>query len=176
MLSKNRLKEAVANRYLWIVAAMLAASTFLHYFTPQVRLPPLVSFPLTRHTIERIIFLLPIAGASFAFGQAGGLITLALASLIMLPRAFLSSPYPADAILETVAVAMVGYLIVILVPLWQAVIVGAIFFLSWSAISLPATMSLIARVLPMNKRTKACPCTHWCEGFRWPWGRCWVGR
>jgi two-component system sensor histidine kinase DegS len=88
---------------------MLAASTFLHYFTPQVRLPPLVSFPLTRHTIERIIFLLPIAGASFAFGQAGGLVTLALAVLIMLPRAFLSSPYPADAILETVSVAVVGY-------------------------------------------------------------------
>jgi two-component system sensor histidine kinase DegS len=109
MLSKNRLKEAVANRYLWIVAVMLAASTFLHYFTPQVRLPPLVSFPLTRHTIERIIFLLPIAGASFAFGQAGGLITLALAVLIMLPRAFLSSPYPADALLETVSVAVVGY-------------------------------------------------------------------
>jgi two-component system sensor histidine kinase DegS len=109
MLSKNRLKEAVANRYLWIVAVMLAASTFLHYFTPQVRLPPLVSFPLTRHTIERIIFLLPIAGASFAFGQAGGLITLALAVLIMLPRAFLSSPYPADALLETGSVAVVGY-------------------------------------------------------------------
>ncbi len=103
------LKRIVSTRYFWIVAAMLAASTFLHYFTPQMRLPPLVSFPLTRHTIERIIFLLPIAGASFAFGQAGGLITLALAVLIMLPRALLSSPYPADALLETVSVAVVGY-------------------------------------------------------------------
>ena len=103
------LRRIVSTRHFWIVASMLAASTFLHYFTPQVRLPPLVSFPLTRHTIERIIFLLPIAGASFAFGQAGGLITLALAVLIMLPRAFLSSPYPADAFLETVSVAVVGY-------------------------------------------------------------------
>ena len=30
---------------------------------------------------------------------------------------------------------------------------GAVLFISWSAISLPATMSLIYRVLPQNKRT-----------------------
>jgi len=48
---------------------------------------------------------------------------------------------------------MFGFLVVILIPAWQAVLVGAVFFLSWTAISLPATMSLIARVLPMNKRT-----------------------
>jgi len=40
-----------------------------------------------------------------------------------------------------------------LIPAWQAVLVGAVFFLSWTAISLPATMSLVAKVLPMNKRT-----------------------
>jgi signal transduction histidine kinase len=112
MLSKNRMKEIITSHYFWIVAAMLIASTFLHYFTPQVRLPPLVSFPLTRHAIERIIFILPIAGASFAFGQAGGLVTLALSVLIMLPRVFLSSPYPADALLETVAVGVVSYVVV----------------------------------------------------------------
>jgi MFS family permease len=33
------------------------------------------------------------------------------------------------------------------------VLIGAVLFLSWSAISLPATMSLIFRVLPTNKRT-----------------------
>jgi MFS family permease len=44
-------------------------------------------------------------------------------------------------------------LIVILIPAWQAVLVGAVFFLAWSAISLPATMGLIAKVLPTGKRT-----------------------
>jgi signal transduction histidine kinase len=103
----------IRTRHFWIVAAMLAASAFLHYFTPQVRLPPLTSFPLiTRHAIERIIFMIPVAGAAFAFGQAGGLVTLALAVLIMLPRVFLISSSPADALLETVAVAVVGYLVI----------------------------------------------------------------
>jgi len=42
---------------------------------------------------------------------------------------------------------------VIVIPSWQAVLVGAVLFISWSAISLPATMSLMYRVLPQNKRT-----------------------
>ncbi len=49
--------------------------------------------------------------------------------------------------------AMFGFCIVIFIPTWQAVIVGAVFFLSWSAISLPATMKLITGVLPLEKRT-----------------------
>jgi two-component system sensor histidine kinase DegS len=111
--SKNRLKEAITNRYFWIIVAMLAAATFLHYFfAPQIRLLSLASFPLTRQAIGRIIFILPVAGAAFAFGQAGGLITLVIAVLIMLPRVFLFSPYPADALLETAGVAVVSYLVI----------------------------------------------------------------
>jgi MFS family permease len=48
---------------------------------------------------------------------------------------------------------MAGFALVILIPAWQAVLMGAVLFISWSAISLPATMSLIYRVLPQNKRT-----------------------
>jgi MFS family permease len=48
---------------------------------------------------------------------------------------------------------MAGFALVILIPAWQAVLAGAVLFISWSAISLPATMSLIYKVLPRNKRT-----------------------
>jgi MFS family permease len=48
---------------------------------------------------------------------------------------------------------MVGFALVILVPAWQAVLIGAVLFISWSAISLPATMSLMYKVLPLHKRT-----------------------
>src|SRR4030066_1006522 len=50
-------------------------------------------------------------------------------------------------------VAMAGFALVILIPAWQAVLAGAVLFISWSAISLPATMSLMFKVLPQNKRT-----------------------
>ncbi|NIN65708.1 MAG: GAF domain-containing protein, partial [Anaerolineae bacterium] len=89
------------------------AATFLHYFfTPQRHFPLLVAFPLTRQAIGRIIFILPVAGATFAFGQAGGLITLAIAVLLMLPRVFFISHYPIDALVETMGIAVVSYLVI----------------------------------------------------------------
>lgn len=45
-----------------------------------------------------------------------------------------------------------GYFIVILFPYWQAVILGSFFFLSWSAISAPATLELVTRTVPVDKR------------------------
>jgi MFS family permease len=47
---------------------------------------------------------------------------------------------------------IVGYAIVLVFPYWQAVIVGSFFFLSWSAISMPATLDLVAQSVPLNKR------------------------
>ncbi len=91
---------------------MLVVVTALYYFSPQVRALPLMPYPLERHAVERIIFLLPVAGAAFVFGQTGGLITLVLITLILLPRAVWLSPSPADAVLETIAVALVGSFIV----------------------------------------------------------------
>ncbi len=48
---------------------------------------------------------------------------------------------------------MCGFALVILIPTWQAVLIGAVLFISWSVIYQPATMSLMYKVLPQNKRT-----------------------
>ncbi len=109
---KNKLKGIVGKRSFWILGAMLTGLAVLHYLTPQARFLPLIPLPLKRHAIERIIFLLPIASATFAFGQAGGLVTLTLSILIMLPRALLISSYPGDALVETGTVAVVGYFVI----------------------------------------------------------------
>jgi len=106
------LKGITRTRHFWIVTAMLAFSACLHYSTPQARLLALSSFPLTRHAVERIIFILPVAGAAFAFGQVGGLVALGIAVLAMLPRVFFLSPSPMDALIETVGVVVVSYLVV----------------------------------------------------------------
>ncbi len=49
-------------------------------------------------------------------------------------------------------ISMIGYAIVVLIPSWPAVLVASVFFLAWSSISLPATMSLVANLLPKSKR------------------------
>jgi MFS family permease len=77
-----------------------------------------------------------------------------LSAIYAFPGGYLSERIGTKrALLVFNCMAMTGFLVVILIPAWQAVLIGAIFFLAWSAISLPATMGLIARVLPTNKRT-----------------------
>ncbi len=99
------------------------------------------------------IYLLALGGGTLSIGLLNGLDNL-LSALYSFPGGYLSDKLGYKrALLVFNLIAMFGYLIVILVPTWWAVIVGSFFFLSWTAISLPATMSLVAAVLPNQKRT-----------------------
>jgi len=99
------------------------------------------------------IYLIALGGGPIVIGLLNGLDNL-MSALYAFPGGYLSDRLGfKKALLVFNLFAMFGYLLVILIPAWPAVLVGALFFLSWSAISLPATMSLVARVLPINKRT-----------------------
>ena len=99
------------------------------------------------------IYLMALGGGALSIGFLNGLDNL-LSALYSFPGGYLSDRLGIKrALLVFNMVAMCGFLVVILIPAWQAVLVGAVFFLSWTAISLPATMSLVAKVLPTNKRT-----------------------
>ncbi len=77
-----------------------------------------------------------------------------LSALYSFPGGYLSDRLGHKrALLVFNLISMAGYLVVILVRQWWAVLVGAALFISWSAISLPATMELIARTVPKDKRT-----------------------
>ena len=99
------------------------------------------------------IYLVALGGGAFSIGLLNGMDNL-LSALYSYPGGYASDKLGYKrALLLFNLIAMLGYVIVIFVPSWQAVIVGSIFFLSWTAISLPATMELVSRVLPKNKRT-----------------------
>jgi MFS family permease len=99
------------------------------------------------------IYLMALGGGVLSIGLLGAMDNL-LSALYSFPGGYLSDRIGAKRALALFnLVAMIGFGIVIVVPTWQAVLVGAVFFISWSAISLPATMSLMFRVLPRNKRT-----------------------
>jgi MFS family permease len=49
--------------------------------------------------------------------------------------------------------SIVGYVLVLLVPHWAAVVTGMFLFLSWSCFSLPATFSLIGAALEANRHS-----------------------
>jgi MFS family permease len=99
------------------------------------------------------IYILALGGTALAVGLLNGMDNL-LSALYSYPGGYASDRlgYKRALILFDL-IAMLGYLIVILFPNWPAVIAGSVFFLSWTAISLPATMDMVSSVLPMNKRT-----------------------
>jgi MFS family permease len=99
------------------------------------------------------IYILALGGTALAVGVLNGMDNL-LSALYSYPGGYASDRlgYKRALILFNL-IAMLGYLIVILFPYWPAVIAGSVFFLSWTAISLPATMDMVSKVLPTNKRT-----------------------
>ena len=99
------------------------------------------------------LYLMALGGGAFSIGLLNGLDNL-LSALYSYPGGYVSDKLGYKrALLLFNLIAIFGYIIVIAIPNWQAVILGAIFFLSWTAISLPATMEMVATVLPKNKRT-----------------------
>lgn len=99
------------------------------------------------------IYLMALGGGALSIGLLNGLDNL-LSALYSFPGGYLSDRLGTKrALLIFNGMAILGFLIVILIPSWYAVIGGAVLFLSWTAISLPATMDLVAKVLPKNKRT-----------------------
>ncbi|MDD2716603.1 MAG: MFS transporter [Candidatus Wallbacteria bacterium] len=99
------------------------------------------------------LYLMALGGSSYSIGFLNAMTNL-LNALYSFPGGWLSDKLGYKRALTVFTLlSMCGYLIVIFVPCWQAVLVGALFFISWSAISLPAVMSLVSKAVPKNKRT-----------------------
>jgi MFS family permease len=98
------------------------------------------------------LYLLALGGSTISVGFLNGMDNL-LSALYSFPGGWLSDRlgYKRALILFTL-VAMFGYCIVIFVPTWPAVLVGAVFFISWTAVSLPAVMSMVSEVVGRDKR------------------------
>jgi two-component system sensor histidine kinase DegS len=106
-----RISKVLSSRHFWLVIAMFALGVVLHY--PQQILntdsPSLLAFMgLTRHAVERVFLLLPVAYVGFIFGLRAGLVSLAVALVIMLPRAMFISISPPDALFETGGIVVIG--------------------------------------------------------------------
>ncbi len=99
------------------------------------------------------IYLLALGGGPLVVGLLQAMDNL-LSALYSFPGGYIAERFGARrALLIFTLVAMAGYLVVIVVPSWPAVLLGATLFISWSAVSLPATMRLMYQVLPEGKRT-----------------------
>jgi len=103
--------RVIRNPHFWGVLVIFAIGVILHYpeqLTPWGATTISSFLGLTRHTAERVFFLIPIIYASFIFGLRGGIASLLAAGFTMMPRAIFISLVPVDAILESSGVIIVG--------------------------------------------------------------------
>src|SRR5262245_55322264 len=97
-------------------------------------------------------YLTFLGGGALAVGVLGGMKNL-LSALYSLPAGYVAHQLGSQrALLLFNLLSIAGYAIVVAIPAWQAVLAGAALFLSWSAVSLPATMELVAQAVPKNRR------------------------
>lgn len=107
------------------------------------------------HMAEQFLplYLVALGGGFLSVGFLNAMDNL-LGALYSFPGGYLADRLGTKrALLLFNVLSMIGFSVVVLIPAWQAVLAGAVLFLSWSAISLPATMGLVAHALPKNKRT-----------------------
>ncbi|MCD6322371.1 MAG: MFS transporter [Clostridiales bacterium] len=98
------------------------------------------------------LYIMSLGGTAVAVASLNTMDNL-LSSLYSYPGGWVSDKlgYKKALIIFTI-IALFGYLIVIFIPTWQSVLVGALFFIAWTAISLPAVMSMVSKTMPKNKR------------------------
>ena len=96
-LPQNEAARGVRSTHFWIVSALVALCTLL-YYADQTPLSNISlfnhSFFTTVHDLHRTLFLVPIVYAALVFRVRGSLIASSVFLGVVLPRAFLFSPYP----------------------------------------------------------------------------------
>jgi two-component system sensor histidine kinase DegS len=103
--------NTLLNFHFWILISIIAILTLLQFSSPIGGLIPYQELGLTRHTVDRVLFLIPIVYSAIIFGVKGGMICLALSTGVMLYRAVGLSTDKVDSIIEVVGIVIVGLLV-----------------------------------------------------------------
>lgn len=99
------------------------------------------------------LYLMAIGGSTMAVGFLNAMDNL-LSALYSFPGGYITDKVGyKKALMIFTLISLFGYAVVILIPTWQAVLVGSVFFIAWTAISLPAIMSMVSKAAKKDKRT-----------------------
>lgn len=98
------------------------------------------------------LYIMSLGGTAVAVASLNTIDNL-LSSLYSYPGGWIADKLGyKKALVVFTLIALFGYLLVIFIPTWQSVLIGAVFFIAWTAISLPAVMSLVSKTMPGNRR------------------------
>ena len=117
-LPESQVSRGVRSPHFWIIAALMAVLTLVYYagHTPLAGFGGFLAITYP-HDLHRALFLFPMIYAAVTFRAWGALSASFVLLCIVLPRAFLYSPYAdplARSLLSVLLIIFVGFLIAIL--------------------------------------------------------------
>jgi len=107
-------RRPLADSRFWFIVALLLVITLHHYDAQtgiRIFAAPDKILGLTRHSIDRMLYLIPIIISGFYFGSRAGFATMAAAMAAMAPRALFISGSQGTAVSETIIVGLIGALL-----------------------------------------------------------------
>jgi PAS domain S-box-containing protein len=113
------------NPHLWIIIVLFVLLTISHFtqFLSQIPVLQDISIPaaleLSRHSLERLFYLLLILYAGWTLGIIGSTAVWLSSAVAMLARTFLISPDFRDALLESLATLVIGALAITLMAAYR---------------------------------------------------------
>ena len=108
------MKRILKNPHLWIILAIMACGAIVYYADQIPVVQHIVTqapLKLARYSTHRILSIIPVAYAAFAFHFLGGAITAIFISLALLPRPLFISPDSPEALAEIAAFLFIGLLV-----------------------------------------------------------------
>jgi PAS domain S-box-containing protein len=103
--------EIPKEAHFWVILAIMTCGTLLYYAD---RIPLIetaessLRLDVARHSVHRILSILPVAYAAFVFGLRGGLLTSSVIAALLLPRVFIVSSEAEEALIEVAAFFFIG--------------------------------------------------------------------
>lgn len=99
------------------------------------------------------VYILAVGGSSYAVGFLNAMDNFLSAIYAYLGGRLSDALGYKKALMLYTLIAMAGYSVIVLFPSWVAVLAGSVLFISWTAISLPAIMSLVSSTVRREKVT-----------------------
>jgi len=103
------------NPHLWIIIVLFVVLTISH--STQLLMP--AALELSRHSLERLLYLLLVLYAGWTLGIIGGAALWLSSAVAMLLRTFLISPNFRDALLESSAILIISALAIALIEAYH---------------------------------------------------------
>ena len=103
--------QVLKEPHFWVILAIMTCGTVFYYADsiPWIEtVESSLQLDFARHSVHRILSILPVAYAAYVFRLRGGLLASAVITALLLPRVFLLSPDAREALIESLAFLFIG--------------------------------------------------------------------